>query len=202
MILSIILNLLYEFYTEKETGSMLIDRKDSCLLIIDVQEHLAPAVKTPRDVISGSERLAKGAKILNVPVIATEQYPKGLGPTMFDVRSVLSEEDFFEKRAFSVLAEEGFEDRLKKSGAKQVVITGAEMHICVLQSAIELKEQGYVPFVVENACSSRYDRDFQAAKARLANEGITVVTVEMVLFEWLRTSKAPEFKQIQSQLVF
>ena len=193
---------LTDFILKKECASMLIDRNDSTLLIIDVQEHLTPALKTPRDVITGTERLAKGAKMLGVPVIATEQYPKGLGPTIFDVRSVLAPEDFFEKCAFSVLAQDGFRERLEAHGKKQVIITGAEMHICVLQSAIALKESGYFPFVVENACSSRFDRDFLAAKDRLTQEGIPLVTVEMVLFEWLRTSKAPEFKQVQSQLVY
>lgn len=181
---------------------MLIDKNNSCLLITDVQENLTPAMKCPRDVIDGSARLAKGAKLLHVPVIATEQYPKGLGRTMFDVRTALDDSDFFEKKSFSSAAQDGFMQRLESLSKKQIVLTGVEMHVCVLQTAVELKEKGYFPFVVENAVSSRYDRDFEAAKTRLILEKIPLVTVEMVLFEWLRTADAPEFKQIRAQLIF
>ena len=181
---------------------MLISKSDSCLLIIDVQERLAPAANEPRRVIDGCSRLLKGAGVLGVPVIITEQYPKGLGASIFDIRDAAPENAFyFPKTSLSAVGQDGFTQHFDALNKKQVVIAGVEEHICVLQTAIELKEAGYDVFVVSDASGSRAKESEDAAERRLLHEGIGLVTVEMALFEWLRKAGTPEFKEIQQKLV-
>lgn len=181
---------------------MLISRTDSCLLIIDVQERLAPAANDPRRVIDGCSRLLKGADVLDVPVVITEQYPKGLGASVFDIRDAAPQNAlYFPKTSLSAVREEGFMEKLNASGRKQIVIAGVEEHICVLQTAVELKEKGFDVFVVTDASGSRSAVNEAAAETRFKQEGVFLTTVEMVLFEWLRKSGTPEFKDIQNRLI-
>ncbi len=181
---------------------MLISKTDSCLLIIDVQERLAPAMHEPRRIIDGCSRLLKGAGILNIPVIITEQYPKGLGPSLFDIRDAAPQTAFyFEKTSLSAVQEDGFMDHLSSLNKKQVVIAGIEEHICVLQTAVELKEAGFEVFVVTDASGCRFPENEQTAIRRLKQEGVFLAGAEMVLFEWLRKAGSPEFKDIQNRLI-
>ena len=181
---------------------MLISKTDSCLLIIDVQERLTPVMNEPRRVIDGCSALLKGAGILGVPVIITEQYPKGLGTSIFDIRDAAPENAvYFEKTSLSAVSQEGFAERLAALEKKQIVIAGIEEHICVLQTAVELKEKGFDVFVVTDASGSRHPQNEDAAVARFRQEGIPTVCTEMVLFEWLRKAGTPEFKEIQNRLI-
>lgn len=181
---------------------MLISKDSTCLLIIDVQERLTPVVSEPRKVIEGCARLLKGAGILHVPVLVTEQYPKGLGPSMFDIRDAAPQDTIFlEKTCLSACREEHFMTALKALNKSQIVIAGIEEHICVLQTAVELKESGFDVFVVSDASGSRFKENEAAAERRLMQEGMTLVTVEMVLFEWLRKAGTPDFKEIQNRLI-
>lgn len=181
---------------------MLISKSDSCLLIIDVQERLAPAVNDPRRVIDGCSRLLKGADILNVPVIVTEQYPKGLGSSIFEIKESAPENAiYFPKTSLSAVREEGFMEHIRTIGKKQIIIAGIEEHICVLQTAVELKENGFDVFVVTDASASRSVENEKAAIRRFRQENIYLATVEMVLFEWLRKAGSPEFKDIQNRLI-
>lgn len=181
---------------------MLISKTDSCLLIIDVQERLAPVMNEPRRVIDGCSRLIQAATLLEVPTIITEQYPKGLGPSIFDIRDAAPESAvFFEKTSMSAVSEEGFLEKLRAFGKKQVIIAGIEEHICVLQTALELKQSGFDVFIVTDASGSRAVENEQAALYRFQQEGITPATIEMVFFEWLRKSGTPEFKEIQNRLI-
>jgi nicotinamidase-related amidase len=173
----------------------------SCLVIVDVQERLAPVMADPRKVIDGAARLVAGAKRLGVPTIVSEQYPKGLGPTLFDVRTLLEDDDIVEKSAFSCVGEPDFMDKLDASGRRQVVVAGIEMHVCVLQTCLDLKAQGYAVYVVVDACSSRFAEDEATAKIRLSSAGVQLVTQEMVLFEWLGKAGTPEFKDISKNLI-
>ena len=182
--------------------TMLISRTDSCLLIIDVQERLAPAANDPRRVIEGCSRLLKGADVLNVPVIITEQYPKGLGPSIFDIKDAAPQKAlYFPKTSLSAVREEGFMEKINALGKKQIIIAGIEEHICVLQTAVELKEKGFDVFVVTDASGSRAAENKAAAETRFQQENIFLTTVEMVLFEWLRKAGTPEFKGIQNRLI-
>ena len=181
---------------------MLMKRDDSLLLIIDVQERLAPAMDSPREVITGCAKLIGVARRLGVPFIITEQYPKGLGPTMADLRQAAGDEaEYLAKTEFSCASNKEIMNKIKKSGKKQIIIAGVESHICVLQTALDLKELGYEVFVVSNACSSRRPLQGIIAFQRLLRHEVDVVSIEMVIFEWLEKSDHPQFKEISGQYV-
>jgi len=181
--------------------SMRIKVDQSCLVIVDVQERLAPVMANPRKVIDGATRLVAGAKRLSVPTVISEQYPRGLGPTMVDVRELADEGDFVEKTAFSCVGEPKFMEKLEALGKRQIVVAGIEMHVCVLQTCLDLKENGFDVFVVTDASGSRFSQDEDTAKARLSAAGVQLVTIEMVLFEWLEKAGTPEFKDITKTLI-
>lgn len=175
---------------------MLIDAKRSSLLLVDVQENLAPVMADARAVYRGCGLLLRAAARLDIPVTASEQYPKGLGPTVGELAQLLPDGAAVEKIHFACSAEPAITDRLAGMGRDQVVIAGIEAHVCVLQSALGLKERGYQVFVVADACSSRLAANHQAAMQRLAANGVHVVTVEMAVFEWLHRAATPEFKEL------
>lgn len=175
---------------------MLIHAKRSSLLLVDVQENLAPVMADARTVYRGCGLLLRAAARLDIPVIASEQYSKGLGPTVGELAQLLPEGAVVEKIHFACSAEPAITDRLAALGRNQVVIAGIEAHVCVLQSALGLKEQGFEVFVVADACSSRLAANHQAAMQRLAANGVGVVTVEMAVFEWLHRAGTPEFKDL------
>jgi nicotinamidase-related amidase len=145
-------------------------------------------------------RLILSARALNIPVLYTEQYPQGLGSTLPVLRDLLHDSPRFEKREFSCLSCEPFLQTVKGLGKTQVVLAGIETHVCVLQSAVHFKERGYFPYVVRDACLSRYKEDYQGGLEFLAIEGIPTPTTEIVIFSWLSTSAHPKFKEI-SQLL-
>lgn len=181
---------------------MLMNRQDSLLMIIDVQERLAPAMDDPRQVISNSARLVGAAKAMNVPFIITEQYPQGLGATMIDVRQEAGDDAaVFSKLHFSCAREPEILRAIQASGRKQIILAGAETHICLLQTAMDLQERGYAVFVVSNASSSRNAVQNIMALQRMAHDGIDIVTSEMVIFEWLEKAGTDEFKQIVNKYI-
>lgn len=175
---------------------MLMRAEFSNLLIIDVQERLAPVMSDPRRVIHGCSILMRAARRLEIPVVASEQYPQGIGPTMVDLREWLPAEGALPKLHFSCADEPAIVERLTSGGRRQVVLAGIEAHICVLQSALGLKSAGFEPFVVTDASASRRPENEAAAWERLRQAGIPAVTVEMVLFEWLRAAGTPAFKEL------
>jgi len=177
---------------------MLIDRDTSLLLIVDVQERLAPVMSDPRRVIHNCGLLLRAARRLGVPLLVSEQYPRGIGPTIVDLRDHLAEGDVVEKTHFSCASEPEVMRRIEVAGRRQIVIAGIEAHICVLQTALELKAKGYEVFVVADACCSRQPDSEAFAQARLRQQGVGLVTVEMALFEWLHKAGTPEFKELSA----
>ena len=176
--------------------SKLLNADESLYIVIDLQEKLVKILEEDSKVIKNSQTIAKTSSILNIPIIITEQYKKGLGET-----SSVKQEGvvFFEKNSFSVLKEDGFLELLKKSGKKQIMISGIESHICVMQTALELSENGYQVFVIKDASASRDNNQLELAMDRLnKNENIDVITTEMAVFELLKTSKNNHFKEIQA----
>jgi len=177
---------------------MLIEAERSSLLIVDVQQGLAPVVAEPRRVYRGCSLLMRGALRLGLPLVVTEQYPKGLGTTVGELRELAPDGAVMEKLHFSSAADPAILERVRSFGRNQIVIAGIEAHICVLQSALGFKAVGFEVAVVADACSSRDPDNFTVAMARLAANGIQVVTVEMVLFEWLHRAGTPEFKELSA----
>ncbi|MBB4264623.1 hydrolase [Roseospira visakhapatnamensis] len=177
---------------------MLMRAETSALIVVDVQERLCPVIDDPRRVLFNGARLLKGAAVLDVPVLCTEQYPKGLGPTMIDLRALLPEGAVVEKTRFGSWDEAAVRDRWRALDRAQAVICGTEAHICVLQTALGMRAAGVDVFVIADACGSRDPNNERAAMARLAAAGCQVVTTEMVLFEWLGGKDHPRFKDINA----
>lgn len=176
----------------------MLDKNESLLLVIDVQERLVASLD--KDVVVkrvGS--LAQAAKILGIPTVVTEQYPKGLGATVFAVKNNLADDaKVIEKTAFSAIREEGFLDTLKSYGKKQIVLCGIETHVCVHQTCADLISEGFDVYVVKDACASRSKYEFKQGIERMQENGAKITCVEIVLFEWLKSAKNPHFKEIQA----
>jgi len=169
-----------------------INPDNSLLLFIDFQEKL---VKIPNgaEALENAVKAAKAANILKLPSIITEQYPNGLGSTSSALKEQLAAADYVEKTSFS--AYEEIKHLLNK---KQIVISGIETHICVLQTAYDLLNSGYEVFIVKCACASRSIYEKEAALMRLNSAGAQIITIEMLLFELLKTSKHLDFKAVQA----
>lgn len=183
------------------SSGVLADRRESQLVLVDVQEKLCAAMPAEalQDVLRNCDILLQAARLLQVPVIHTEQYPRGLGPTLPALTPWLAPERRVEKTCFSCCQSEGFL-KLLDDARRQVVLAGMEAHICVLQTALELQQMGHQVFVVEDAVISRHARHHANAMARLRQAGITVSNAESVAFEWLKVAEGDPFKQI-SRLV-
>jgi nicotinamidase-related amidase len=177
---------------------MLLQRSLSCLLIVDVQERLTPVMTDPRRVIHHCGLLLRAARRLKLPILASEQYPKGLGPTMVDLREGLEEDEILPKVSFSAAADEGLRMKLQGLGRPQIVIAGIEAHVCVLQTALDLAARGFAPMVVADACASRKAESEQWAWGRLRQAGVPLLSVEMAIFEWLGEAGTPEFKELSA----
>ncbi len=182
----------------------LLQRGRSALAVIDMQERLMPAIADADAVTRAVGILVEAARHLEVPVIVTEQYPKGLGPTVEAVAGRLPNGvEVVSKMTFSAARNRDFEghlQRLRAGGRDHVVLCGVESHVCVMQTAADLSAQGYGVHIVADACSSRAAANKEAALARYAALDISCLSTEMVLFEWLEAAGTPEFKAV-SRLV-
>lgn len=176
----------------------MLDKNDSLLLIIDVQERLVNALDK-QVVVTRTATLAKAAKILEIPVIATQQYPKGLGLIVEAVsENFTPETKIIDKTSFSAAKEEGFLQVLKSFDKKQIVICGIETHVCVHQTVADLITEGFEVYVAKDACASRNKYEFKQGIERMQANGAKISCLEIVLFEWLRDAKNPNFKEIQA----
>jgi nicotinamidase-related amidase len=179
---------------------MLIDADRSLLLVIDMQEKLLPVIRENEMVVTNVAWLIRAAQALGVPVAATEQYPKGLGPTAKALRSLLPEGSIAAKNHFSAVAAQCLRG-LPGADRPQVVITGVEAHVCILQTTLELLEEGREVYVVTDCIGSRHELDGRMALARMQQEGARMVTREMVVYEWLGEAGTPRFSQISKQFL-
>ncbi len=172
---------------------MLIKADSSALWVIDAQGKLMNQEHDWQRVLDSCLWITSVAKRLNIPILVSEQYPQGLGGTHEDLIEVLGDTPRMGKKIFSCVAAKCF-DGMAHADTKQVVICGMEAHVCVLQTALDLKAQGREVFVIADAITSRSRLDVDLALARMRDAGITIVSREMVGFEWLRTAGTPEFK--------
>lgn len=179
---------------------MFAERDRSQLLIIDVQENLAPHVADQAAVVANCTRLVRYARRLGVPVTMTEHYPKGLGRTVASlVDAAGNETPRLEKIAFSSWKDDAIRTRiagLAANGRDQIVVAGMESHVCVAQTALDLLEHAHTVFLVADAVGSRQTAARDIAIARLRDAGATIVSQEMIAFEWLERGDAPEAKDI------
>ena len=173
---------------------MLIRAKDSALIIIDMQERLVPAMMAPARTIANTRLLLRAANKTFVPTLLTEQYPKGLGPTVAEIKRAAKDAPILPKMHFSCMEDEGFNASFRALDRKQAIIAGMEAHICVMQTASSMVEEGFEVFVVSDATASRTIESELACLARLSAAGVSIVTTEMVVFEWLGKAGTPAFK--------
>jgi len=189
--------------TSPSASSLKCSASSSLLLIVDIQQQLGQAMpgKVLNRVVSNSALLARSAGLLDVPVLRTEQYPKGLGSTVPEILEVLLEtSQSFEKTSFSSVGADGFSSAVESSGRRQVIIVGMEAHVCVLQTALDLLANEMDVFVVEDAVCSRRLENYQNALDRLRQTTAQVVSAESVIFEWLADSRHDQFRAIQPML--
>lgn len=169
-----------------------LDRSTSQLLVIDIQGRLMPVIDRADTVIRNTRRLLDAAAIFDMPVLFTEQYPKGLGPTVPEV--LVPEARIVAKMSFDACRTEGFLESL--SDRSDIVVAGCEAHVCVLQTVLGLLSGGRRVIVVEDALGARQEASKAAALSRMARCGAEIVTTEMVVFEWLETATHPRFKEV------
>ncbi len=175
---------------------MLLKRDTSALILVDVQEKLTQHVLNSEDLVQRCQWLIRLAKELNVPMVVSEQYPRGLGRTVEPLRTATSGEVCVDKVHFSCYREPSFVQHWQSIHRAQVVIVGIETHVCVLQSAMDMKSAGVDVFVVVDAVSSRHEVDHKYGLKRMKQAGIHLVTAEMVFFEWVGQAGTPEFKAL------
>jgi nicotinamidase-related amidase len=173
---------------------MLMTSDTSVLVLVDLQARLMPAIADGPAVLAQALRLAHIARLFGVPAIGTEQSPDKLGENVAELRQLCDRT--LAKTDFDACAA-GLADWLP-AGRKNAVVAGCEAHVCMLQTALGLIERDYRVWVVQDAVGSRRDSDRQAALERLRRHGATVVTVEMVAFEWARRSDHPAFRRMQA----
>lgn len=172
-----------------------------CLLVIvDVQGRLAEVMHGRDELFANINRLSKAARLLDVSALVTEQLPDKLGPTREEISASLSEVPVISKSSFSCCGETGFSEALKASDKDQVILCGIEAHICILQTALELREQGFEVFVVADAVSSRDPENKRLALERMRQHGAEIVVTESVMFEWLRDAAHPAFREVRKHL--
>ncbi|SHI47834.1 Nicotinamidase-related amidase [Tangfeifania diversioriginum] len=179
---------------------MRITKENTTGLIIDIQERLFPVMWKKEKLLKNTTMLVSGLNELGIPLVATQQYTKGLGETLQEIKTAVPEFEYIEKRDFSCCDEPSVLEKLNLSGTQHVIICGIESHVCVLQTAIDLKEAGMNPVVVMDCVSSRSPESIKLAKERFRFEGIMMTSAESILFELTRSSAAPEFRAI-SKLV-
>ncbi len=185
-----------------------IDREDVVFVGIDFQEKLMPAMKNSEELEQQTVKLIKGLKVLGVPMIFTQQYTKGLGMTSPSFQEAFgetagegdhqSEFTYIEKSSFSAMGEPEFERVLKESKRNTVIIAGIEAHVCVQLTVLDLLENGYNVFVVNDCISSRSNTDKKYAQRRMGDSGAIGTTYESVLFELCGGAKDASFKQISA----
>jgi nicotinamidase-related amidase len=176
----------------------LLNRDDAALLVIDVQDRINAVMKN-QDHLPRIEVLVEACQGLEVPVIASEQYPQGLGPTVESLAAILGDTPPA-KLTFSCARDEGLREAIEKSARQQIVVTGIEAHVCVLQTALDLLNDGYEVFVPYDAVNSRRKSDRKWALRRMASSGAVITATESALFELVERCDTADFKTL-AQLI-
>ncbi len=179
----------------------LLRAHESCLLFVDVQEKLVPVVGDPERLVANCVWLMGVASVMDVPMLISEQYPAGLGPTVPKLRAAAPEGARVEKVHFSCAEAPSCRVRIDAMGRMQLVLAGIEAHVCVLQTALGLLQAGKEVFVVADAVSSRSPLDAEMAMRRMRAVGVQVVTKEMVLFEWAHQSDTDTFRTLSAKFL-
>ncbi|MGO1617507.1 MAG: hydrolase [Oceanisphaera sp.] len=178
---------------------MLMKADQAALMVIDVQEKLAPAIADSTNLTARIQWLISACQVLNTPTILTEQYPKGLGHTLPELLSQVSQPEVVEKTHFSVVAAHCLPEQWQRYS--QIIVCGMEAHVCVLQTVLELIQAGKEVFVVADAVGSRTEQNYQLGLERMRSAGAHIVSREMVVFELLQQAGTEQFKAISKQFL-
>lgn len=178
----------------------MLKKENTVLVIVDVQGKLAQLMHEKEKLYENLQKIIQGAKILNLPIIWMEQYPKGLGPTIPEIATLLPHQQAISKTSFSCCDESGFLTKLNAIGRHQVLICGIETHVCIHQTALDLIELGHEVQIVTDAVSSRTKENKEIGLQKMAIEGAKLTSVEMALFELLQIAGSEEFKAISKIL--
>ncbi|MFR6257404.1 MAG: hydrolase [Anaerovoracaceae bacterium] len=175
-----------------------ITKDDTVLVVVDLQERLMPAMSGREMLEQKAAKLIKGAKVFDLPMIITQQYTKGIGPTAEVIAEAIGDFQHVEKTSFSCMRNAEFVEKLKAFGKKNVIICGVEAHICVLQTTLQLMEEGYNVYLAVDCIASRDEDDKLWGITRMGEAGAVITTYESVLYELLQDSKAEGFKEISA----
>jgi nicotinamidase-related amidase len=179
-----------------KTIAMRLNRENSVGVVIDIQEKLLPHMFNKETVLSNSVKVVNGLRIMNVPLLVTQQYTKGLGNTVEEIKNNLGDFSYFEKLTFSCYRDESFIKELDRSGKRNIIIAGIESHVCVLQTALDLLYNNFNPIIVTDAIGSRNENDMKIALWRMRDAGCIMTTTESMLFELCARAGTNEFKEI------
>ena len=177
----------------------ILNKEQTVLMVIDIQERLAPAMTVANQVIANTSTLIAAAKALNMPVITTEQYPKGLGNTVSSLKDLIDSNYLFEKISFTAYTKE-VKETLQRLNKNKIIITGMETHICVFQTVRDLLSEGYEVFLASDAICSRTKENSKSGLELMANMGAVVTNTETIIFDLLKEAGTPEFK-VLSKLI-
>lgn len=177
----------------------ILNRKDSLVLVVDIQDRLKPAMYNGERVVKNTKIILESAKILNIPVLFTEQYPKGLGKTLPEIIGIQENPEVFEKNSFSGCTDL-LNDKLKELGKKKIIVVGMEAHVCVFQTCRDLLLNGYDVHVVKDAVASRERLNYRNALGNMREMGAVINNTETILFDLLKKAGTDEFKVISKMI--
>ena len=178
----------------------IINKNNAVLLIVDIQDKLAVVMGERHKVTDNCLHLIEAAKLLNIPIVVTEQYPKGLGLTINKIRASLPSYDPVEKVTFDCCKGDGFSERIASLRRTHIILTGMETHICVLQTCLGLLEKGYFTHVISDAVCSRKKEDYKTGISMMRDAGAVITCTETVLFQLLERAGTPEFREISKRI--
>jgi len=179
-------------------GTSHISNKDSLLLVIDIQEKFRKVIFEFDRVVENTKKLVRSFGVLGIPVVVSEQYTKGLGKTVKEIKVDLKKSEIVEKISFDCFNDGGFLELIKKSGKKNMIICGIEAHVCVFQTVLSALSKGFTVHLIVDAVSSRKEKDYDIAIRRMENEGAKLASTEMIIFQMMKDSKDKNFKEISN----
>jgi nicotinamidase-related amidase len=181
-------------------GRFSLDRDEAVLVIVDIQERLASVMAERQRVVENCLHLIEAAKLMDIPVVLTEQYPRGLGPTVDEIKGALPSYSPLEKLSFDCCSEKAFTRDLASRGRKRIILTGMETHICVLQTCLGLMGSGYEVHVAGDAVCSRAKDNHHTALEMMRDAGAVITCTETALFQLLGQAGTDEFRAISKRI--
>jgi nicotinamidase-related amidase len=176
----------------------MLTAENTLALVIDFQERIMPSIRHHEELARKAAIFIKGCRILGVPILATQQYTKGLGDTIQEIKDALGEFEPIEKISFSCFGNDEFRDKLRKTGKIKILVMGIETHICVQQTVLELLGSGYSVYVIADCTGTRFEPDYRYSEIRMENAGAVFTTAESALFEMMIRADHPKRKEISN----